>query len=258
MPISMYHASVPVFLQLLGGLKGVVDWFPLDQVVGALNILGQKRTEKIALLYQVTGMSDILRGQASASATATEQRIKARAASTRTQRAQSEFASFATGAQKVRAEIIAKHFDAATIIERSNVMRTKDAELAEPAAQLIKSEQAQYRIEVAAEGLRCYALLWPRGTSSQVRWQGLRVRFAPPRGPLLVTGGCSHLRWNVSPGDDPRQSEHHGGVTAREIPLPPRPSEGVAVRLRRGVRRGGLRARAALGPERAHHRGPHP
>jgi hypothetical protein len=25
MPISMYHASVPVFLQLLGGLKGVVE-----------------------------------------------------------------------------------------------------------------------------------------------------------------------------------------------------------------------------------------
>src|SRR5258708_32647718 len=25
MPISMYHASVPVFLQLLGGLKGAID-----------------------------------------------------------------------------------------------------------------------------------------------------------------------------------------------------------------------------------------
>src|SRR5439155_8026456 len=25
MPISMYHASVPVFLQLLGGLKGVIE-----------------------------------------------------------------------------------------------------------------------------------------------------------------------------------------------------------------------------------------
>jgi len=25
MPVSMYHASVPVFLQLLGGLKGVIE-----------------------------------------------------------------------------------------------------------------------------------------------------------------------------------------------------------------------------------------
>jgi len=25
MPVSMYHASVPVFIQLLGGLKGVIE-----------------------------------------------------------------------------------------------------------------------------------------------------------------------------------------------------------------------------------------
>ena len=44
-----------------------------------------QRQEKIALLFQVTGMSDIMRGQASQKATATEQRIKAGFASTRVQ-----------------------------------------------------------------------------------------------------------------------------------------------------------------------------
>jgi hypothetical protein len=136
-----------------GGLKGIVDWFPLDQVVGALDKLGQKRMEKIQLLYQVTGMSDIMRGQGQAGATATEQRIKARASSTRTQAAQDEFARFATEAQQIRAEIIAKHWDANTIIERSNIMRTEDAQLAQQAAGLIKSDLASYRIEISADGL---------------------------------------------------------------------------------------------------------
>ena len=136
-----------------GGLKGTVDWFPFETVANVLGILGQKRTEKIALLYQVTGMSDIIRGQATGSATATEQRIKARAASTRTQLAQNEFAKFAQDSQRIRAEIIAKHFDVQTIVERSNILHTADAELATQAAQLLKDEHAEYRIEIATDAL---------------------------------------------------------------------------------------------------------
>jgi hypothetical protein len=69
------------------------------------------------------------------------------------QAAQDEFARFTTDAQKIRAEIIAKWFDEQTIIERSNILRTKDAQRAQQAAQLLKSEWAQYRIEVATDTL---------------------------------------------------------------------------------------------------------
>jgi hypothetical protein len=129
----------------LGGLRGEGRdqgrgrLAPAGEIVGALDKLRECRTEKIGLLYQVTGMSDIMRGQASQQTTATEQAIKARFASVRVQSMQDEFARFCSDVQKIKAEIISKHFEPQTIIDRSNVMRTPDAQLAQPAVELIKS-----------------------------------------------------------------------------------------------------------------------
>lgn len=137
-----------------GGLKGVVDWLPLDMLVNALAVLRDMRREKIDLLHQAEGMADIMRGEATqAGATATEQRIKARYGSVRIQALQDEFARFATDGQRIKAEIIAKHFTVETIIRDSNVLFTSDRELAQPAAELIKSRLAHYRIEVKSETL---------------------------------------------------------------------------------------------------------
>lgn len=131
-----------------GGIKGAIDWLPLEMVVSAIQILGEQLQGKIAMLFQITGMSDIMRGQASAPATATEQAIKARFASVRVQSLQDEFARFASDTQRLKAEIISKHFDPQTIVERSNVLRTPDAQFAGPAVELIKSKFMDLRISV--------------------------------------------------------------------------------------------------------------
>jgi hypothetical protein len=131
-----------------GGIKGATDWMPIDQVVATLDKLREYRTELIGLLYQVTGMSDIMRGQASQQTTATEQAIKARFASVRVQTLQDEFARFVSDTQKIKAEIISKHFDPNTIIKRSNIQRTPDAQLANAAMQLIKDPDFEFRISV--------------------------------------------------------------------------------------------------------------
>ena len=138
-----------------GGLKGVVDWLPLDQVVGALDKLREYRQELIALSYQVTGMSDIMRGQSSGQTTATEQAIKAKFAGVRMQFRQQEFARFASDLLSLKAEIIAKHFDAETIIARSNVkyMAGVDQNVAQQAVQMIKDNVYQYRVEVKPEAI---------------------------------------------------------------------------------------------------------
>lgn len=131
-----------------GGVKGAIDWLPLDMVVSALQVLRDYRTELIALKNQIDGMSDIMRGQASTQATATEQAIKARFASVRVQSLQDEVARFASDIQKIKAEIISKHFDPQTIILRSNIERTPDAQFAQQAVELIKSRFYDYRISV--------------------------------------------------------------------------------------------------------------
>lgn len=138
-----------------GGLKGVVDWLPLEQVVAALDKLREYRQELIALSYQVTGMSDIMRGQSSQQTTATEQAIKAKFAGVRMQFRQQEFARFASDLLALKAEIIAKHFDPETIVKGANVqfMHGVDQQVAQKAVQMIKDDVYQYRVEVKPEAI---------------------------------------------------------------------------------------------------------
>lgn len=136
-----------------GGMKGAVDWFPLEMVVAALDKLREYRTELMGLLYQTTGMSDIMRGQATEHTTATEQSIKAKFASVRVQSLQDEFARFASDVQRLKAEVICKHFAPETILERSNMKLTDDGAQALQAVQMLQSEYSCYRVEVKPEAV---------------------------------------------------------------------------------------------------------
>lgn len=136
-----------------GGIDGAVSWFPLKQIVEAMDKLRDYRTELVATMQQLTGMSDIMRGQAATVATATEQSIKARFASVRVQSRQDELARFASDIQRIKAEIISKHFDPQTIFDRSNIAHSFDAQLAQQAVELIQSKFAAYRVEVKPEAI---------------------------------------------------------------------------------------------------------
>jgi hypothetical protein len=135
-----------------GGIKGQVDWLPIEEVAGALEILRNYRTELVNLLYQVTGMSDILRGATQSGETATAQSIKAKFASTRVQAMQDDFARFATDLQRLRIEIISRHFDDQSIVAQSNLQATPDAEYIPQALQLIRSMDA-FKISIKSETL---------------------------------------------------------------------------------------------------------
>jgi hypothetical protein len=139
-----------------GGIKGVVDWFPLEQIVQALTVTMGQLASEIDLLHQTTGFADIMRGEATqAGATATEQRVKARTGSVRVQRLQDQIAEYATDLLKIRAEIGIKQFTAETIKERANVrfMPQEDQAMADAAIELLKSDFACYRIEVKPENV---------------------------------------------------------------------------------------------------------
>lgn len=137
-----------------GGVKGKVDWVPIDQVVNAINQLRQYRQDKTVQIYEVLGISDIMRGSTRASETATAQQIKAQFGSTRVQLNQFYIAEWITNLLRIKAEIISKHWQPETIAQRSNVIRTPDAQFAGPAIQLIKDERlAEYRINVEADSM---------------------------------------------------------------------------------------------------------
>lgn len=136
-----------------GGMRGVIDWLPLEQITGALTSLRDYRRELVDALYQVTGMADIMRGASDPAETARAQGIKAKFGSVRLQQLQDEVARFASDIQKLKAQIIAKHYDVESIIAYSNIESTPDKGLAQQAAELIKSRIVDYRIEVKPEAV---------------------------------------------------------------------------------------------------------
>lgn len=142
-----------------GGLKGVIDWVPIEAVVNAIEILTTKQGEKIQQLYQVTGMNDIMRGSAQSNArtSATRDQLEASYGSIRIEALQNEFARWVGDLQGLKVEIISRHYQPETIVKQSNILSTvdgRDPQLVEQAIQLIKdSDNARWRITVRPETL---------------------------------------------------------------------------------------------------------
>ena len=137
-----------------GGLQGQIDWLPVEQVVIVLEKLRQARLDVVAQLYELTGISDIMRGVSAPRETATAQNLKAQYSSSRLQFMQEEVARFCQEGMRIKADIMARHFQPDTLIKKSNIMRTPDAELAQGAVKLIKDEwESLYRLEIEADKL---------------------------------------------------------------------------------------------------------
>lgn len=137
-----------------GGVKGVVEWLPLDVVITALNECYRAREAAKQVIYEITGLSDIIRGASVASETATAQQIKSQYASLRLKRLQQEVALFATEVLRIKSQLISDFYSAETLLNMSGIQGTMDAQYAEQAIQLIKDEPARnFRIEVAADSM---------------------------------------------------------------------------------------------------------
>ena len=140
-----------------GGIKGVVDWFPVSEIVEVLTTLKATLDGTIELLYQVTGLSDILRGAEPApreSAASSMQR--ARFASVRVQQLQEEFSGFASDLARLRAEIIAKHWEPEIIYAKANCeAMMEDPSAIQEALKLIKTPTAHWpwRVEIKSESI---------------------------------------------------------------------------------------------------------
>ena len=135
-----------------GGIKGAVDWFPLDMVITALDKLREVKAALMRDLYELTGLSDIMRGATVASETATAQQLKAQYGSVRMQFMQGELAEFVQTSLAIKAEIMAAHFQPETLIRRSLIDKTPDAQYAEAAVQLLKDKRmAMYSLAVDPE-----------------------------------------------------------------------------------------------------------
>jgi hypothetical protein len=146
-----------------GGIAGQIDWVPIGEITEALLRLRELRDEAIGLLQQVTGMSDIMRGELGGQYEGVGQsQMKLKFGSVRVQAIQDELAKFASDLLQLKAEVIGLHFDPETIAKRANLDQTFDAEMVPQAIQLLKDpDSARLRVKVKPEsvGMADYAQL---------------------------------------------------------------------------------------------------
>lgn len=138
-----------------GGVRGVIDWFPLEVVVEALANLRQQRDESLTLLDQVTGYTDILMGSGTNPREGVgTQELKASFGSVRIQSLQQQFGTFATDIMQLKAEMIARLCEPEKIAKMANIqfMDPADQPSAQQALQLIKDwDNFPVRIQIQSE-----------------------------------------------------------------------------------------------------------
>jgi hypothetical protein len=98
-----------------GGLANHIWMVPIDLWMTALDKLLMAREAQKQAIYEIMGISDIMRGATKASETATAQRIKGSMGTVRLGDLKEAAADFACDLMRLMAEIIAKNFDAETL-----------------------------------------------------------------------------------------------------------------------------------------------
>lgn len=119
-------------------------WFmPLDKLVAALQQLYLQRAQVKQVIYELTGIADIMRGSSAASETLGAQEIKERWGGVRLKRMQREVAKFARDNLRIAAELVFSHLDEATLKAMTNLPYPTSAEKAKAQQVVAAAQQAQ-------------------------------------------------------------------------------------------------------------------
>lgn len=186
-----------------GGVKGAIDWLPLEAISQALSQLNQARDVIKGQIYELTGIADIVRGASKASETLGAQQIKAQFASVRIKKLQDEVARFASDIMRIKAEIMVKHFDPALLVQKSNIEVTGNDEYIAPALELLKSEQGfEWKIQVNSDTMsqadyameKSDRIEFLTSVSKFMAEVGPMIQAAPESAPIML----GMLKWTVA------------------------------------------------------------
>lgn len=106
-----------------------IIWMPLEMIASTVTGLIELRRQVIDDVYQVMGMSDIMRGMTEASETLGAQRLKQQNSSFRVRDKQNEMVRIARDAVRIGAQIMANEFSDKTLIDMAQMDLPTDAEI---------------------------------------------------------------------------------------------------------------------------------
>lgn len=179
-----------------GGIQGQVQFLPIGEVASIVTVLRAELGAAQQALYEVLGISDIMRGASNPNETLGAQKLKAQFGASRVEFKQTEIANWVSDALRVKAAIICGHYQPETIIKESNIEATPDRQYAQQAVQLLQNtDLAQWRIQINPDTIA--AVDW--ASEREARGEFLSsigqyvaqilplVQQAPEAAPLLMT-----------------------------------------------------------------------
>jgi hypothetical protein len=168
-----------------GGLKGAIDMMDTSQIIVTLRELYAAREQVKQSIYEIMGISDILRGSSKAQETLGAQQLKANFGSLRLKSSQGDVAKFATDIYKLKAQVICKFYPPELIVKMSGVMNTpdgQDPQMLQAALEMLSNSTIRdFHIAVEADSLaQIDEQAEKQGAQEAIQAIGLFLREAIP------------------------------------------------------------------------------
>jgi hypothetical protein len=125
-----------------GGTKDVIIWLPIDVIANTITQCVMLRKQIIDDIYQIVGLSDIMRGSTDPNETLGAQELKMQSGSVRVRDKQQEIVRLARDLVECVADIITDKFDPVTMIEMSQTDLQTQA-MADQQTQALQSQLQQ-------------------------------------------------------------------------------------------------------------------
>lgn len=127
------------------GLEKAVMWWPVEQSAAVLRYLYEFRELTKQSIYEITGISDIVRGASDARETATAQQVKTQWGALRIRRLQSMVERLVRDAFVMTVELIASKFSPESVVAQSGI------DLPPEAFDLLSDPLMYYRVDVESD-----------------------------------------------------------------------------------------------------------
>lgn len=122
-----------------GGIDGFVGFMPIGQYIEALQALAERRAQLVQAIYEITGVSDIMRGNSDPSETATAVTKKTNFGTLRNQDRQNDFQRYLTDLLKIKAEILCEMLTPELLAQFAD--DNADMQVLSGAIQLLKTDK---------------------------------------------------------------------------------------------------------------------
>lgn len=129
-----------------GGLTKAFETEDITVIAAVLNELYKQRDMLVQAIYELTGISDIVRGATNPNETLGAQQLKAQFGSNRLRRRQNDVARFIRDLYQLKAQIIAEHFEPEVITQMTGIQVTPEM------MQILRDEKARgYQVDVETD-----------------------------------------------------------------------------------------------------------